>query len=301
MIAEVPRRGDICSNHDGDECTGRGTHEIGERLALPDTTLIILNDHGSHREDDARRDERGDERVCARLYERRNRGRDAFPLRGAREDRRGEKHERRAKAAERENRKTRLVTFAALLEDRGRDNRRDEEHEPRDDDCSRRTSAGLQDWHVLVDDVGLHILVRPLEAADLHYLVGKRDRHQVDEDVAEHADILHRYDERERHNGEKENLVVRKPQPEHERREPENEVRGLPHPAVAKEEDPHKEKRVERIDLDDSRLRPLDGGERERERTSDAAAETERLIDSLPGQGFGGAVSPSRQRARRGP
>ena len=77
---------------------------------------------------------------------------------------------------------------------------------------------------MLVDDVGLHVLVRPLEAADLHYLVGKRDRHQVDEDVAEHADILHRYDERERHDGEKENLVVGKPQPEHERREPENEI-----------------------------------------------------------------------------
>ena len=134
VIAEITRRGNVRRDSDGDKRADRGAHEIGERLALPDAPIVVLDDRSRHRKDNARRDERGDERVCARLYERRNRGRDPFPFRRAREDSRGEKHERRAKAAKRENRKTRLLAFAALLEDSGGDNCRDEEHDADYDD-----------------------------------------------------------------------------------------------------------------------------------------------------------------------
>ncbi len=135
---------------------------------------------------------------------------------------------------------------------------------------------------MLRDHVALHVGVRLGELADLQKLPGHRGGDQIGDHVPEKPAVAHEDDDGERHDREEQHLVVREPQAEHERRDPQDFVRRTAHPAVGQQKDRHQEERVQRIDLDDRRLGPLDRRKRERQRAAHAAAERENPRLQIP-------------------
>ncbi len=277
-ISSVPSRSNASSDDDGDERrAGRDREEL-HAFALPRTLLVIADKRRSGRRHDRDREERGDPGVGRRFDKRGHGCGDSGPGILRNEDKRRKEHERRAGTAAEEDELLRLFIFLAVLEMDCREDRGDDQHNRDDENGRRRRSErAADDRLVLVDYVGLHHAVGTHELTDLQNLIGHADGHQVDEDIAEKSEILHRDDERERNDRKEQHLVVGKAEAEHERRQPQYLVRRHAHPAIGQEEHPHQEERVERVDLDDRGLGPLHGREREGKRTGNAAAERERV------------------------
>ena len=217
---------------------------------------------------------RGHEQVAPRLDERRKLEVRPAPHRNRRKDIHRREHQHDAAHAAKERHLARTLAAAAAAQERRGGDRHDDSRESEDEHRGGRHRRPLQ-RQGLVDRVRAHRAVGAHELADLQHLVGERDRGEVDEHVPEHADVLHRDDKRERHDREQKHLVVGEAEAEDEGRRPEDLVGRPAHPAVGQQEHPHQEERIERVDLDDRRLRPLDRRKREGQRAGDAAAEAE--------------------------
>ena len=259
-------------DEDGDEGAGARAGE-----PLPHRRVahggVLRGEDGAERADVGAGEERADPGIGRRFEERRDGGFVRRRPRGRRgEERGGEQHEGDAARADADGDPLR-ARVAAVREEEPRERGRDEQKAAEGEEDAVRTGVRLRERLELVDDVGGHVAVGAQEAADLEDLRGEADRDEDQAEVAEHADVPERDDDRERDGGEEQHLVVREAEAEDERREPEDAVGGAAHPAVGEQEHRHEEERVERVDLDDRRLRPLDGREGEDERAAEAARE----------------------------
>ena len=278
-VAAVARRRHADGKNDRDDRTQRGNAHKPDRTRIRQAFVVL--ERRDDRRDDGRGDKTADQRILGRVDERRDRRRNARPAVLGDEDESRKENDRGAESAAIERDLLGPLLVPAPLEENRRDNGADENRDAEHDRRGGRRGDDLADNRlVLVDDIRLHVLVGAQELADLQHLPGEPDRDEIDEHVAEHADVLERDDQRQRHDREKEHLVVREAEAEHKRRKPQDLVGGLAHPAIAEQEHPHQKKRVQRIDLDNGRLRPLDRRKRKGQGAADTAAERKQRVGS---------------------
>ena len=141
-----------------------------------------------------------------------------------------------------------------------------------------RAGCGFEHRLEFVDHIGAHVRVGAEHASDLEQDIRKSDRDENEKRVAEKLEILERDDDGYRYCGKQKHLIVGETETEHECGQPKNLVGWLLHPAVGEQKHPHKEEGVERVHLDDCRLRPHHRRERKYERRADAAGEREEEI-----------------------
>ena len=112
---------------------------------------------------------------------------------------------------------------------------------------------------------------RTLIVSYFQHLKRQQNRYKKKREIAKQFEIFKRDNYAERNGGEKEDLIIGKPETENERYKPEYFIGRRAHPTVRQKKNEHQKKRVERIYLNDRRLRPFNRRKSERESAAHAA------------------------------
>ena len=109
----------------------------------------------------------------------------------------------------------------------------------------------------------------------------KPERNGAEQEISEKGDVAEKENDDQRQGGEQKDLIVRQAKTEDKSRDPEKLIARLSHPAICQQHDEHHEEGAQRIDLDDGRLRPHDGGESENQAARYATGPANKVVQGL--------------------